>query len=210
MNGEGEQTLRQRKHAATALNIERNAVALVLEHGLDNVTVDMICEASGVSQRTFFNYFKSKDLAILGATPPRLDEATVRTFLTSDSANLLDDLLMLLRGFGPVTTADAELVSGRMQIISQSPSLFQKEMQRALAIRDDMEEILFLRMRRAAASTETATDTREQAVLITHLMSGLVRFSFEQTLAPPGGGEPLPPDRFPSVLATALTKLLAT
>jgi AcrR family transcriptional regulator len=209
MNGEGEQTLRQRKHAATALNIERNAVALVLEHGLDNVTVDMICDASGVSQRTFFNYFKSKDLAILGGTPPKLDEATVRTFLTSDGPNLLDDLLVLLRGLAPGSAADVELVSRRMQIIGQSPSLFQKEMQRMLSVRDEMEDILFLRMRRSAASAESDADVREQAALITHVMAGIVRFSFEQSLAAPDGTAPLPPAKIAALLTDALARLLA-
>jgi AcrR family transcriptional regulator len=205
MNGEGEQTLRQRKHAATALNIERQAVALVLEQGLDNVTVDMICDASGVSQRTFFNYFKTKDLAILGATPPKLDESIVRAFLSSDGTNLLDDLLGLLRGFASI--ADPKLVSARMEIIGRTPSLFQKEMQRMLAVRDDMEEILFLRMRRSAASTEPAEDIREQAALITHLMAGIVRFSFEQSLST--AANPPPPDRLARLLGVALEKLVA-
>lgn len=209
MSGEGEQTLRQRKHAATALTIERHAVNLVLEHGFDAVTVDMICEASGVSQRTFFNYFKTKDLAIIGATPPKLDEVAVRSFLTSDGVSLLDDLLVLLRGLAPVSTADAELVSSRIRIIGQSPTLLQKELQRMLAVRDDMEEILFLRMRRSAASTESDADVREQAALITHLMAGIVRFSFEQSLASPGGPAPLPPDRIASLLGVALGKLVA-
>ena len=89
MTEQGNPTVRQRKQAATALSIEQSAVALVLEHGIDTVTVDMICEAAGVSQRTFFNYFKTKDAAILGAAPPKLDERRVREFLASDSPDLL-------------------------------------------------------------------------------------------------------------------------
>lgn len=69
MTDQREPGLRQRKQAATALTIERSAVALVQEHGFQAVTVDMICAASGVSQRTFFNYFKTKDQAILGPNP---------------------------------------------------------------------------------------------------------------------------------------------
>ncbi len=96
MTDQREPGLRQRKQAATALTIERSAVALVQEHGFQAVTVDMICAASGVSQRTFFNYFKTKDQAILGAGPGRLDERRVREFLASDSPDLLAGILDLL------------------------------------------------------------------------------------------------------------------
>jgi len=42
---------------------------LVREHGLDAVTVEAICAEAGVSSRTFFNYFGSKDDAVLGLEP---------------------------------------------------------------------------------------------------------------------------------------------
>ena len=53
---------REGKHHETSLRVERSAVTLVLEHGFDNVTVDMICRQSGMSQRTFLNYFTTKKL----------------------------------------------------------------------------------------------------------------------------------------------------
>ena len=58
--------LRERKRRATRDAIERAAIALVSERGYDNVTVAQICEASSVSQGTFFNYFRTKDAAIVG------------------------------------------------------------------------------------------------------------------------------------------------
>lgn len=58
--------------------IERHTVALVQEHGLDHVTVEMICEMSHISQRTFFNYFKTKDEALIGTQAPRIHERLAR------------------------------------------------------------------------------------------------------------------------------------
>ena len=58
--------LRERKRRATRDAIERAAIALVSERGYDNVTVAQICELSSVSQGTFFNYFRTKDAAIVG------------------------------------------------------------------------------------------------------------------------------------------------
>lgn len=42
---------------------------LVLERGLDEVTAEDIADAVGVSTRTFFNYFPTKDDAIVGVDP---------------------------------------------------------------------------------------------------------------------------------------------
>jgi len=42
---------------------------LVEAHGIDNTTVEDICQAADISRRTFFNYMDSKGHAILGAFP---------------------------------------------------------------------------------------------------------------------------------------------
>ncbi len=43
---------------------------LTAAHGLDGFTVEQLCAEAGISRRTFFNYFASKDDAVLG-TPAR-------------------------------------------------------------------------------------------------------------------------------------------
>ncbi|MGY0071217.1 TetR/AcrR family transcriptional regulator [Streptomyces sp. QTS137] len=53
--------LRGRKKRATRAALTAAAVRLAAEHGVENVTVDAISEAVGVSPRTFFNYFDSRD-----------------------------------------------------------------------------------------------------------------------------------------------------
>ncbi|MET9349195.1 TetR family transcriptional regulator [Streptomyces termitum] len=53
--------LRERKKKATRAALVEAAVRLAAEHGVENVTVDAISEAAGVSTRTFFNYFDSRD-----------------------------------------------------------------------------------------------------------------------------------------------------
>ncbi|MEJ8282906.1 AcrR family transcriptional regulator [Curtobacterium sp. PvP017] len=37
-----------------------------VEHGLSGFTIEQLCESVGVSRRTFFNHFASKDDAVLG------------------------------------------------------------------------------------------------------------------------------------------------
>lgn len=63
--------LRTLKKSRTREAMHRAAVELVAEHGSAKVTVEMIAEAADVSPRTFFNYWDSKDAAVLGLTPDR-------------------------------------------------------------------------------------------------------------------------------------------
>ncbi|MGW8761004.1 TetR family transcriptional regulator [Streptomyces sp. NPDC055815] len=53
--------LRERKKRATRAALVEAAVRLAVERGVEHVTVDAISAAAGVSTRTFFNYFDSRD-----------------------------------------------------------------------------------------------------------------------------------------------------
>ncbi|TNU76185.1 TetR family transcriptional regulator [Miniimonas arenae] len=59
-------TLRARKKAARHDAFVDAARRLVRERGLDGVTVEDVCDVVGVSPRTFFNYFATKEDAVLG------------------------------------------------------------------------------------------------------------------------------------------------
>ncbi len=57
-------SLRERKKEATRQALSRAAMALALEHGPENVRVEDIAAAAGVSPRTYNNYFSSREAAI--------------------------------------------------------------------------------------------------------------------------------------------------
>lgn len=53
--------LRERKKIETARRIVRTAIALFVERGFDNVSVQEIADAADVSKMTVFNYFGTKE-----------------------------------------------------------------------------------------------------------------------------------------------------
>ncbi len=93
--------LRERRRAETTRTLIRAARRFTAEHGLAGFTVEELCSEAAVSRRTFFNYFASKDDAVLGIPLERSDAAAIARFLAgaSDdpgiSPNLLTDLALL-------------------------------------------------------------------------------------------------------------------
>jgi AcrR family transcriptional regulator len=57
--------VRERKKVATRQALSAAALRLAREHGPENVRVDAIAEAAGVSPRTYNNYFSSREQAIM-------------------------------------------------------------------------------------------------------------------------------------------------
>ncbi|TWB62278.1 TetR family transcriptional regulator [Nitrospirillum viridazoti] len=57
--------LRERKKRETRKRITEKGIALFLKNGFDRTTLDEIAAAAGISRRTFFHYFTSKDEILL-------------------------------------------------------------------------------------------------------------------------------------------------
>jgi AcrR family transcriptional regulator len=58
-------SLRDHAREAVRAEVQRQAWLLFSEHGFEATTVDRIAAASGMSRRTFFRYFASKDDLVL-------------------------------------------------------------------------------------------------------------------------------------------------
>ncbi|MBB5641658.1 TetR family transcriptional regulator [Cryobacterium roopkundense] len=167
---------RELKHQETSLRIERSAVGLVLKHGFDGVTVDMICEESGISQRTFFNYYKTKDAAVIGDEPPKIDEAQARAFIATDGPDLLAEVLELVVSSSLAGSPDEKLLTDRLRLFEQNPQLLLKQMDRMNRITTELSELIYLRIKREAGPATSETDLRDKADLLTHSMLGVMRY----------------------------------
>lgn len=88
--------LRERKRAATRRTIVRVTRQLALREGLDAVTVDRIAAGADISTRSFFNYFATKEAALIALradlpAPLGVDELRA---LNGDLAEQVTDILL--------------------------------------------------------------------------------------------------------------------
>ncbi|PFG42736.1 TetR family transcriptional regulator [Isoptericola jiangsuensis] len=117
--------LRERKKRARAARIADAARLLVLDRGLDAVTVEEIAAAAEISPRTFFNYFESKDDAVLGQGSFDLDPHVREEFVAGGpTGRLLADLDPLVRGLLDALVGHApQAVAQTLEILEREPRL---------------------------------------------------------------------------------------
>jgi AcrR family transcriptional regulator len=116
--------LRERKKAQTRQALTAAAIRLSAEKGSpDRVTVEEISEAAEVSPRTFFNYFSSKEEAILGVDPER--RATLRSELELRPADEspVEALRAALHAGSEDFEVNGELWAQRLQLVRDHPTL---------------------------------------------------------------------------------------
>jgi AcrR family transcriptional regulator len=91
-------SLRERKKRETRERIHLAAMELADAKGIVDTTVEEICAAADVSVRTFFNYYPSKNAAILGLPAMVIPDAARELFLEA-RGSLIEDIVTLLTGF---------------------------------------------------------------------------------------------------------------
>ena len=91
--------VRQRRMVRTAEQLTSVSRRLTAEHGLNGFTVEQLCDEVGISRRTFFNYFPTKEDAVIGAVHGEEFERFATEFLKRGSRGwsvVIDDLIELV------------------------------------------------------------------------------------------------------------------
>lgn len=73
-------SLREKQKKHTRTEIVRVAFELFATHGYEDVAVEMICDAVGISRATFFNYFPQKELILREIAASRVEK--LKTIVT--------------------------------------------------------------------------------------------------------------------------------
>ncbi|GGC13404.1 TetR/AcrR family transcriptional regulator [Cellulomonas carbonis] len=115
--------LRERKKRATRHALRLAALRLVAERGVDAVTTDEIAAAADVSVRTFFNYFASKEDALVG-NDPTLGETLVAELVERPADEPpLESLRAVLTSYARSAPLDGEVWRLRMRVVEANPHL---------------------------------------------------------------------------------------
>ncbi len=102
------------------------AMALFLEHGFEETTVDDICAAAEISRSTFFRYFPSKEDALFGQLADTGDTlAEALTARPSDEQlwtamrRALDPLVAQIEAAGASARRLARLIGGQPALVAR-------------------------------------------------------------------------------------------
>jgi AcrR family transcriptional regulator len=115
--------LRERKKAATRLALHEAALRLVAERGLEHVSVDDIAARADVSPRTFFNYFSSKDDAVVGLDPAMPEQQAAAFHGRPAGESPVRALRAIAHQQAVEMAEEPELWPLRMQVIDAHPAL---------------------------------------------------------------------------------------
>lgn len=94
----------------------------MLENGWAATTIESIAARAGVSTRTFFNYFPSKEDAVLGIQALELPDSALAEFESSD-ADIFERAVHLMMAVVRTSSPDDELRQKRKALLREIPEL---------------------------------------------------------------------------------------
>jgi AcrR family transcriptional regulator len=190
--------LRERKKQATRKALRDAALRLALERGPDNVRVDDIAEAAGVSPRTYNNYFSSREQAIVAAVTAER-EARVAAAVASRPASIrLADAVAeaIVEEYTHPGSHDPRA----LLLITTSPALRDAFLGTAAGIEDPLTAVI---------AERTGDAGQHAARVLSASIAAAVRIALQQWVrpAPANSGLVAVSGSLPDLLRTALAPL---
>lgn len=150
---------RDRKKLETRAALEHAALTLVAERGLAAVTVEDIAEAVDVSSRTFFNYFPSKEDALIGSGKASAAELCQMLDAVPARVPVLEALRLMARAEAERVQEQREQWLLRLKVFEQNPSL----LPRLVASGSETERAVMVAVARRAGVTPCTSGYPELA-----------------------------------------------
>ena len=172
-----EPSLRQRQRLETLRGLHLAASELTEEGGLAAATVDAIADRAGVSRRTFFNYFASKEDAILGLVPPRVpDEVLESSFEEAADTDDLRRAVHLLAATARASRMTEGAYVRRRELVDRFPEFNHRLKRQAQEIQELVLDQLTEKDSRLGERVEGPLDRARALVL---MAASIVRFAYE-------------------------------
>ncbi len=169
-------TRRERKKLATRNALQQAALELITRKGLHNVTIEDIAEAADVSNRTFFNYFPTKEEVLCANVYDLGNE--IAGYIASSTERVDPPILLknaILGTIRETLSSDSgidkrQLLKSKMKIIYNEPQLF---MAFAAAMVKTEKRIFFsMQERFTKDNPETTLDT-DTAIYLASVVTGI-------------------------------------
>jgi AcrR family transcriptional regulator len=193
--------LRERKKQATRTALREAALRLALERGPDNVRVDDIAAAAGVSTRTYNNYFSSREQAIVAAVTAERESRVAEAVAARPAGVRLADAIV--DAIVEQYTNPAEHGRDALLLITTRPALREAFVDTATAIEGPLAD--------AIADRLGDTDRYPARVLAASVAAAvhvaLERWVQPAAASPTPGGLVVPSGSLPDLLRTALVPL---
>lgn len=152
---------------------------MTLEDGPAAVTIESVALRAGVSKRTFFNYFPTKEDAILGTRAPSVSEELLEKFRTSD-ADLLTRIVRILTGVMSTSLGHGHAYQVRHDLIVRYPELKGRMMQHINAAEQLVDQILHERLESPEANETLSLlpDGQDSARALLMLAGTITRYAY--------------------------------
>jgi AcrR family transcriptional regulator len=191
--------LREQKKTATRKALRDAALRLALQDGPDNVRVDDIAEAAGVSPRTYNNYFGSREQAIVAAiTAERESRIGAAVAARPGNVRLAD---AVTEAVVEQYTAPDENAREAILLVTTSPALRRAFIGATAAVQHHLAE----------AIAERIDDDRYAAQVLAASVTAAIQVALERWLQPAqgttAGGLVVPSGSLPELLRGALAPL---
>ena len=172
--------LRERKRRETLRRITDAGIALFIEKGYEAATLDDIAAKAGISRRTFFYYFKSKDEILLSAQSGMGDMIVAALRKTPPGERPLDAIRKaIIEVCAPYPAAEMVKID---RLMRSSPAVQARKQANYI----EHERMLFAALRERWPEPQRETGLR----LVAMLAIGAMRLAFD-TLCLEGGRRPI-------------------
>jgi AcrR family transcriptional regulator len=168
--------LRERRRRQTSADIRDAAVRLAGDRGFDKVTIEEICAEAGISPRTFFNYFPTKESAIAYG-PSDLPAELAEEFVAAGPAPyrvVLAELITLAAHHLRDVPPRREQAAGMLELAKTTPAVLAAFLAELERFQNQLTGIV---ARRQAKEPDDEISALIAALALTAVRSGIERWA---------------------------------